>query len=99
MQSSILIIAAFLAVMLVVVPSCHGKSFLRDEDDDGMMELTQAKARSFLDDNSGDSDDVDKRATSGDCVMCKFNAVRCCKPNICIKKRFRPDECMEIKGK
>ena len=99
MQSNTLLIAALLAVMLVIMPSCHGKRFFRDDDNDGMLELTQAKARSFLQDSNDESDDVDKRVNSGDCVLCKFNKITCCRPNICIKKRFRPDECMEIKGK
>jgi hypothetical protein len=65
------------------------------------MELAEAKARMFLQDKSEDDNDIDKRVNNNnqDCVLCKFNTLSCCKPNICIKKRFRPDECMEIKGK
>ncbi|CAF4371536.1 unnamed protein product, partial [Adineta steineri] len=37
------------------------------------------------------------REIGSDCVPCKFGINPCCSPNICIKKRFRPDECMEIK--
>lgn len=95
MQTSTLILVACLAA-LVMFSSCEGKRFFLDDDD---MEMSEAGARSFL----GDDDSLEKRANNDnknrDCVMCKFNTLRCCKPNVCVKKRFRPDECMEIKGK
>ncbi|CAF1124003.1 unnamed protein product [Rotaria sp. Silwood1] len=94
MQTKTLVILGFLFI-IVMLSSCEGKRLYFDNDDD--MTLTEAKARMFLEND--DSDDFDKRANSGDCVLCKFNAVPCCKPNICHRKRFRPDECIEIKGK
>jgi hypothetical protein len=60
------------------------------------MELSEAKARMFLE--GANDDDFDKRAQADtDCVPCKFHIFRCCKPNLCLKKFLRPDECMEIK--
>ena len=94
MQTSTLILLGFVSTLLIL-SSCEGKRLFLDDDND--VEINEAKARAFLQDDS--EDDVDKRATSNDCVLCKFNTIRCCKPNICVKKRFRPDECMEIKGK
>jgi hypothetical protein len=84
-------------VALLMISSCIGKRMFQNNDNNNDMELTKANARFFLQ-NDADND-VDKRVNNADCVLCKFNTIPCCKPNICIKKRFRPDECMEIKGK
>lgn len=87
-------------LMMVVFSTCQGKTlYLDDEDvdDSGDLEISQAVARAFLGENS--DEDIARRAQSTDCVLCKFNSFRCCKPSICVKKRFRPDECMEVKGK
>jgi hypothetical protein len=32
------------------------------------------------------------------CVRCKFSLFRCCYPNICVKRRFRTDKCLRVKG-
>ena len=93
MQTSTLILVACLAV-LAMFSSCEGRRFFLNDDD---IELNEARARSFL--GSDNEDSLDKRVASDDCVMCKFNMVKCCKPNVCVKKTLRPDECMEIKGK
>ncbi|CAF2821197.1 unnamed protein product [Rotaria sp. Silwood2] len=95
MQMKTLVMFGFL-VIIVMLSSCEGKRLFFDNDDDDMT-LTEAKARMFLEND--DNDDFDKRAQSGDCVLCKLNTFRCCKPNVCVIKRFRPDECMEVKGK
>ena len=52
-------------------------------------------ARSFL--NKQDKNSFDKQTNNLDCVLCKFNMIPCCKPNLCIKKSLRPDECLELK--
>ncbi|CAF2334609.1 unnamed protein product [Rotaria sp. Silwood2] len=31
------------------------------------------------------------------CVRCKFSLIRCCSPNICVKKHFRADKCLRVK--
>jgi hypothetical protein len=95
MQTSTLILVACLAA-LVIFTSCEGKSYFLDDDN---MEMSEAKARSFLDDDDSPEKRNNNNNNKGDCVMCKFNTMRCCKPNVCVKKRFRPDECMEVKGK
>ena len=86
--------------MMVMLSSCQGKNVHRDDDSDdnsnGDLEVSEAEARTFLESDSDEHQD--KRAPHRDCVLCKFNTFRCCKPSVCVKKRFRPDECMEIKG-
>ncbi len=32
------------------------------------------------------------------CVRCKFSLIRCCSPNICVKRHFRTDKCLRVKG-
>ena len=34
----------------------------------------------------------------GQCVRCKFSLMRCCAPNICVKRRLRMDKCLRVKG-
>lgn len=34
----------------------------------------------------------------GQCVRCKFSLIRCCPPNICVKRRLRSDKCLRVKG-
>lgn len=84
--------------LLFVVSSTHGKRVLYDSDN---MELSDKKARMFLRSMTNDEDDdapsFDTRESGKKCVLCKFGVNPCCAPNICIKKRFRPDECMEVK--
>ena len=87
-------------LMLVVFTICQGKTRHLDDDDaddSDDLEISQARARAFLDSDSDES--LVKRVQNGDCVLCKLNTFPCCKPNFCKKKRFRPDECVEVKGK
>lgn len=35
---------------------------------------------------------------SGHCVPCKLGIIRCCSPNICVKRHLRPDKCLRVKG-
>lgn len=100
-MKSILLLAAL--VLLFAIASTNGKRLFYDNDND--MELSDKKARMFLramtgedgDDGDSDSASFDTRESGKNCVPCKFGLNPCCAPNICIKKRFRPDECMEIK--
>ena len=91
----------FAAVLLVcTISTSNTKRLFVDNDND--MELTDKKARMFLRAMTGESDDddagsLDTREIGRNCVPCKFGLNPCCAPNICVKKRFRPDECMEIK--
>ncbi len=93
MQMNTLIIFGFLAIILML-SSCEGSKLFLDDDND--MELTEAKARMFLEAES-EADDFDRRAAADNCVNCKFGIFKCCHPHICVKKFLRPDECMEIK--
>ena len=63
-------------------------------DSDENVELSDRAARSFL--NKYDKHYGNRETKSDDCVPCKFNLVPCCKPNLCIKKSLRPDECLEL---
>lgn len=94
----------FLLLIFVLIGffiSTESKRLFYDNDND--MELSDKKARMFLraifDDNNDESSVLDTRELSNgkNCVKCKFGINPCCAPNICVKKRFRPDECMEIK--
>ncbi len=98
-MKTIILLAIF--GLLFIVSSSNAKRLFYDNDND--MELTDKKARMFLRAMTGDNDDGDDAASfdtrefGQNCVKCKFGINPCCAPNICIKKRFRPDECMEIK--
>ncbi|CAF1153021.1 unnamed protein product [Rotaria sordida] len=95
-----------ICVLLFIVSTLDAKRLFYDNDND--MELTDQKARMFLrsmlngDSDSADDDDdsgsLDTREFGKNCVRCKFGLNPCCAPNVCIRKRFRPDECMEIKS-
>ena len=81
----LLVIAALLIIS-------NAKRLPIEEDDD--VESSEIDTRSFL--NKYETN-YDKQMNSLDCVPCKFNLIPCCKPNLCIKKSFRPDECLKLK--
>jgi hypothetical protein len=93
------IILLAISVLFFVISSSNAKRLFHDNDND--MELTDKRARMFLrsmmDEDNDDATSLDTREFGKNCVACKFGINPCCAPNICIKKRFRPDECMEIK--
>ena len=98
-MKTIILLAAI--ALLCMIASSHANRLYNFDDD---TELSDQKARMFLraltEDGESDDDDVasfDTRESGKNCVPCKFGINPCCAPNICIKKRFRPDECMEIK--
>jgi hypothetical protein len=96
-MKTIILLAIF--ALLFIVSSSNAKRLFYDNDND--MELTDKKARMFLRSMTGDDDDdtasFDTRESGKNCVKCKFGINPCCAPNICVKKSFRPDECVEIK--
>ncbi len=83
-----------LIIMVMIIPS-NAKHLPMDDGDDDDLELSDADAHSFL--NKQNEKHFNKFTHNLDCVLCKFNMIPCCKPNLCIKKRFRPDECLELK--
>ena len=87
---SLLLIISFICVA-VEAKRVH----VENGDDDDDLELSDFNARSFLE--KYDENNFDTLMKNPDCVLCKFNRIPCCKPNLCIKKRFRPDECLELK--
>jgi hypothetical protein len=96
-MKTIIILAA---IALLCMIACSNASRIYNSDDD--LELSDKKARMFLRALTGDEDDddvasFDTREAGKNCVKCKFGINPCCAPNICIKKSFRPDECLEIK--
>ena len=82
-----------LVIIIVLIITSNGKRLSKEDDDD--LESLDLDARSFL--KKQDDKNFDKWPNNLDCIPCKFNMVPCCKPNLCIKKRFRPDECLELK--
>lgn len=78
-------------IITMIFMVSHAKRLPIEDDDD--LELSDLEARSFL------KKQGDKYINNLDCVLCKFNLVPCCKPNLCIKKNFRPDECLELRGR
>ena len=98
-MKAIILLAAL--VLLCMISSSNGKRLFYNNDND--MELSDKKARMFLRGLTGEEEDdddtasFDTRESGRNCVKCKFGINPCCAPNICIKKSFRPDECMEIK--
>ena len=94
------LILLFLACIAVLATS-NAKRLFYDNDND--MELSDKKARMFLramlneDEDDDGAKSFDTREIGKNCVPCKFGINPCCAPNICVKKRFRPDECMEVK--
>jgi hypothetical protein len=83
-----------LLIMTIIIIPLNAKRLPMDDEDDD-LELSDVDARSFL--KKQNEKNIDKFTNNLDCVLCKFNMMPCCKPNICIKKRFRPDECLELK--
>jgi len=97
-MKTIILLAIF--ALLFIVSSSNAKRLFYDNDND--MELTDKRARMFLrsmtdDDDDDDTASFDTRESGKNCVKCKFGINPCCAPNICVKKSFRPDECVEIK--
>jgi hypothetical protein len=99
-MKTIYLLAIF--ALLFIISYSDAKRLFHDNDND--MELTDKRARMFLrsmtDDEDSDDDNsasMDTREFGKNCVACKFGLNPCCAPNVCVKKRFRPDECMEIK--
>ncbi len=82
-----------LIIVIIIIPSNAKHLSMDDEDDD--LELSNIDAHSFL--NKYNDKNFDKFPANLDCVLCKFNMIPCCKPNLCIKKRLRPDECLELR--
>lgn len=93
-------LVVILLALILIIASTQAKRLFYDNDND--MELSDKKARMFLramlnEDDDDAANSLDTREIGKNCVPCKFGINPCCAPNICVKKRFRPDECMEVK--
>ncbi|CAF0733428.1 unnamed protein product [Rotaria sp. Silwood1] len=72
-----------------------------------LSDLTQLDINNNDHDLSNDNHIISERSIFGhkhhrnrqprQCVRCKFSLVRCCLPNICVKRHFRTDKCLRIK--
>ncbi|CAF1276513.1 unnamed protein product [Rotaria sp. Silwood1] len=80
-------------IIAIIFVALEAKRLPIENADD--LELSDIDARSFL--KKHDENSFEAQMNNPDCVLCKFNMIPCCKPNLCIKKRFRPDECLELK--
>ncbi|CAF0714366.1 unnamed protein product [Adineta steineri] len=80
-------------IMTIILVISHAKSLSVENVDD--LELIDHDTRSFL--KKKHEKNYDKYTDDSSCVLCKFNMIPCCKPNLCIKKSFRPDECLKLK--
>lgn len=91
MKSNMMI---YLTMILLIGTLVNGKSIRMMNN----FEMSNENASAFL--NSNDNEhiaSINKREIGRNCVPCKFGINPCCQPNICVKKTFWPDECMEIK--
>jgi hypothetical protein len=81
-----------LTILLIIISLTNAKTVYGGHH----YEMTSENASAFLHPSS-DSVDFSKREIGRNCIPCKFGINPCCEPNICVKKSFWPDECMEIK--
>ncbi|CAF1443998.1 unnamed protein product [Rotaria sordida] len=88
----ILIIVFLLGLFLTIVLS--DLTHLDMENND--LDLNSEKHLIFKRDGY-DHEYHDNPRRSRQCVPCKFGIIRCCYPNVCVKKRLRPDKCLRIK--
>lgn len=92
MKSTMLV---YLTMILLIVTFVHGNTIRTNNN----FEITNENASSFLHpvNDEHHSAGITKREIGRNCIPCKFGINPCCEPNICVKKTFWPDECMEIK--
>ena len=90
MRSSTVFMLFMALFVMVLMKNSNARQIQLDDDDD--FQLSNAKARSFLD----DADDYEKRA-SGNCITCsRLTQSQCCSPDVCVKKMLH-NECMRVK--
>ena len=84
-----------LMMLVLLAVTCSGKSVPNQPE----FEMNSENASMFLnsDQNAEHMVSMDKREIGKNCVPCKIGLNPCCAPNICVKRRFWFDECMEIK--
>jgi hypothetical protein len=87
----------FLTITFLIIASSNAKNLMVNQNNH--FELTADNASMFLYTNADDSSEqvFNKREVGRNCIPCKFGINQCCDPNICVKKSWWPDECMEIK--
>jgi hypothetical protein len=69
-----------LLIIIVIFVTSNTKRLPMEDDDH--LELSGINARLCL--QMHDERSFDKRINNLVCVLCKFNLVQCCKPNICV---------------
>jgi len=85
------IFAVFIIIsFLLTIVLCDSTSIDRDDDQDTRM----ISKRSIFGHHKHHVQD----GAQGRCVRCKFSLMRCCPPNICVKRHFRTDKCLRVKS-
>ncbi len=64
-----------------------------DNNDLDLSDENHAISKRFLHHHHHNSDSNNPRH----CVPCKFHLMRCCSPNVCVKRHLRADKCLRIK--
>ncbi|CAF0728327.1 unnamed protein product [Rotaria sp. Silwood1] len=74
------------------------RAFTSDDNDDSEDDSFIKQERTFI--RRDDWNSTYYRDRNGRlCVLCKWNILPCCEPNICKKRHIRFNECVEIKGR
>jgi hypothetical protein len=92
MRSNIVLMLLVALFVMALMKGSNARRIQVNDDDENGFEMSNAKARSFLD----MADEYSKRAT-GTCVTCSIlTQSQCCVPDICIKKLLH-NECWKVK--
>ncbi|CAF2316163.1 unnamed protein product [Rotaria sp. Silwood2] len=86
----------------IEIPRQRSNTFLRafnwnDDDDDSQDNSFIKQERTFI--RRDDSNSTYRDRNGRLCILCKWNILPCCEPNICKKHHIRFNECVEIKGR
>ncbi|CAF3317137.1 unnamed protein product [Rotaria socialis] len=85
------------------IPRARSSTFLRamtpddgdiSQDDDDLIDQARDLVRR---DQSNSTHYIDSKGRV--CVLCKWNLLPCCEPDICRKHHIRFNECLEIKSR
>ena len=94
MQPTRLYTILFLLGVLLTIVLSDATWFDIDNDDQREISKRDLFHRHHHKDHHDQSDVTQPRQ----CVRCKFSLINCCYPNICVKRRFRTDKCLRVKG-
>ena len=89
MNSYIPNIVALICIVLLISSCCGTNTFASNND--------RFDASDHQSNYANVTFEFVKRNVPKKCVLCKFSFFPCCEPNICVKKTFRPDKCLQVK--